>query len=407
MDIYIEDCIIHGFRDTFISNTSALNLKDKARVRVDRCILYDNYIAFRLRGPGSNGGCQTKIRNCVVYGNVVAVRLEDDVENVEICNNTFDENDVVFENGNYPNPDLSCYHEDTFRAYNNAFIGQYPAFAVTHSTNILITESDAESYFKDRSARDYHLTPLALPLMDTGITITSSLVGYPFSDDMDQQSRPYGLSWDIGADEYEGTIESITVSNPVAGNYTAGESLTIQWSCIGFTNPVRIEFYNGESWSTIINSTDNDGMYIWIMPLSALSGCRIRLSDAADGYPVSVSSLFDIVMPVDSDGDGLPDIWEIEHFGDLLTSDGSGDYDGDGYTDWDEYIGGSVPTNALSFPVSPKNSTTTGCEISYMSVDNYSRIHYLIVSILLLYSTRRLGYGMTIIKFNSARKRLH
>lgn len=46
----------------------------------------------------------------------------------------------------------------------------------------------------------------------------------------------------------------------------------------------------------------------------------------------------------DSDGDGLTDAWEIEHFGDL-SRDGSGDFDGDGLTDGDEFLADTEPAN--------------------------------------------------------------
>lgn len=49
----------------------------------------------------------------------------------------------------------------------------------------------------------------------------------------------------------------------------------------------------------------------------------------------------------DSDRDGMPDEWEQRHFGGLQR-DGTGDLDQDGFRDRAEYVGGTVPTNALS-----------------------------------------------------------
>ena len=46
----------------------------------------------------------------------------------------------------------------------------------------------------------------------------------------------------------------------------------------------------------------------------------------------------------DSDADGMLDTWELTYFGDL-TRDGSGDYDGDGISDLQEYLDGTDPTN--------------------------------------------------------------
>jgi hypothetical protein len=50
---------------------------------------------------------------------------------------------------------------------------------------------------------------------------------------------------------------------------------------------------------------------------------------------------------VDSDNDGLPDDWELTNFGNL-GRDGNGDFDGDGFSDRDEYIAGSDPKSASS-----------------------------------------------------------
>lgn len=51
--------------------------------------------------------------------------------------------------------------------------------------------------------------------------------------------------------------------------------------------------------------------------------------------------------PGDLDGDGLPDIWELSEFGDLL-QDGAGDEDGDGSSNGLEFRAGTKPTQASS-----------------------------------------------------------
>ena len=51
------------------------------------------------------------------------------------------------------------------------------------------------------------------------------------------------------------------------------------------------------------------------------------------------------VSGLDSDGDGLPDEWELNHFGDLSSSDGTIDSDGDGLSDMEEFITGTDPVN--------------------------------------------------------------
>jgi hypothetical protein len=55
-------------------------------------------------------------------------------------------------------------------------------------------------------------------------------------------------------------------------------------------------------------------------------------------------------LALDSDNDGISDAWELQYFG-SLARDGTGDYDGDGVTDLNEYLGGTDPTDPHSLPV--------------------------------------------------------
>ncbi len=47
----------------------------------------------------------------------------------------------------------------------------------------------------------------------------------------------------------------------------------------------------------------------------------------------------------DADGDGLPDDWEVFHFGNLTAANATGDFDGDGSSDLAEYLAGTFPKN--------------------------------------------------------------
>jgi hypothetical protein len=74
----------------------------------------------------------------------------------------------------------------------------------------------------------------------------------------------------------------------------------------------------------------------------------------------------------DSDNDGLPDAWELSHFG-TLSRDGSGDFDGDGLSDLAEYLAGTDPTNAQdALKIESAQFNTTSLTVNFNVVAGHS-----------------------------------
>jgi hypothetical protein len=71
-------------------------------------------------------------------------------------------------------------------------------------------------------------------------------------------------------------------------------------------------------------------------------------SGTANGWIDNLMVRFSRGEPADRDSDALADNWEINHFGSITNSDGTADFDNDNYIDYNEFIAGSNPTNALS-----------------------------------------------------------
>lgn len=66
------------------------------------------------------------------------------------------------------------------------------------------------------------------------------------------------------------------------------------------------------------------------------------------GYPVL--SYDPKNLPVDTDGDGMPDVWEIKYnLNPKDPSDGAKDSDGDGYTNIEEYLNGTHPNENINY----------------------------------------------------------
>jgi len=57
-----------------------------------------------------------------------------------------------------------------------------------------------------------------------------------------------------------------------------------------------------------------------------------------------VSDQIQMEIVADFDKDDLPDVWERKYFGTIADTDGTGDYDKDGWTDLEEFQNGTDPT---------------------------------------------------------------
>jgi hypothetical protein len=74
----------------------------------------------------------------------------------------------------------------------------------------------------------------------------------------------------------------------------------------------------------------------------------LRNPDEVGGYPALTFSPESV--PADTDGDGMPDAWEKTHgLNASDATDGSGDADKDGYTNVEEFLNGTNPTQFIDY----------------------------------------------------------
>jgi len=112
----------------------------------------------------------------------------------------------------------------------------------------------------------------------------------------------------------------------VSGSGGTGQAEAVQFAPFAGTDKAFFRLLYDSDPLGLLGLTDHDG-----------DGIATALELDA-GMNATVAETF-----VDSDGDGLPDYWEIFYFGDL-SRDGSGDFDGDGILDKFEWQARTNPT---------------------------------------------------------------
>ncbi len=97
--------------------------------------------------------------------------------------------------------------------------------------------------------------------------------------------------------------------------------------------------------ATFTDEGDGTGRFYWV-PASGQAGEYTLTFTASDEGGLSATRTCTITVTAsstpDSDNDGMNDAWEIKYFG-ALNRDGSGDFDGDGITDLEEFQLGTHP----------------------------------------------------------------
>lgn len=103
-----------------------------------------------------------------------------------------------------------------------------------------------------------------------------------------------------------------------------------------------------EAWEPAGVAAAGECCILWTPPRQ-MTAAVVRVKAVAQGCVDSAWATGRVFsVSADTDGDLLPDTWEIANFGSLALSSGTGDHDADGSPDYAEWVAGTCPTQATS-----------------------------------------------------------
>ena len=220
------------------------------------------------------------------------------------------------------------------------------------------TDSDSDGISDTRELFLYGTNPNAIDSDNDGLTDYEEIFTY-HTDPNNKDTDGDGMSdwWEV----HNG-------HNPLDPNDPPNVSGTIYYSGRQTGAVWVVAVTSSNSWSTN-NAVLIPGPGTYLIPnlpgsnyyLKAWmdsTGNNVTNATEAIGFftnnPVCVTNQVkgkDIILTdPDADGDSLPDWWEVTYFGSITAWNGSGDPDGDGYTNLEEFNAGTDPTSSSSHP---------------------------------------------------------